>query len=117
MKANFSPSVFLTSLFPWHSCHIVEQVAGEVARECRNSVWQRVYHRTANMSLAEIRGYVRAQAKGFVDDEVERAIHRRHLKAKLRRRLIDASVDQLVVMVAHDVLASDPPVRTKALAA
>lgn len=117
MRPKFSTAGFLSVLFPWRNSHVVEQVAGEVARECRSSLWQRVYLRTANMSPAELRGYVRAQAAGFVGSEVEQAIRRRRLRIDLRSRLIDASVDQLVNMVAHDVLCGEPPARVRTMAA
>jgi hypothetical protein len=117
MSLNFSTARFLSFLLPWRTSHIVEQVAGEVARECRSGLWQRVYQRTANMSLAESRGYLRALAVGCVDNEVEQAICRRHLRTDLRSRLVDASVDQLINMVAHAVLTGEPPARVKTMAA
>jgi len=117
MSLKFSTTRLLSFLLPWHTSHVVEQVAGEVARECRSGLWQRVYRRTSNMSLAELRGYVRAQAAGFVGGEVDLAICRRHLGIDLRSRLIDASVDQLVNMAAHDVLSGETPAYAKTMAA
>jgi hypothetical protein len=70
-----------------------------------------------HMSIAEMRGYARAQAAGYVDDEVERALYRRHLKPSLRGRIADAAVEQLVGMLVHDFLSSIPPANTNTMAA
>src|SRR3990172_3432251 len=109
MRPKFPTSGFLRFLFPWHNVYLVEQVAGEVARECRAGLWRRVYRRSSNMSIAEIRGYVRAQAAGCVAGEVDQVLCRRSVKPALRSRVVDAVVDQLVNMVAHDVLSGAPP--------
>jgi hypothetical protein len=92
-------------------------VAGEVARECRVDLLRRVYSRTASMSLAEIRGYVRAQAAGYVEAEVDRAVRCGHLSRLLRSRVTDAAVDQLVCVVAHDAFIAESPMSPRTMAA
>jgi hypothetical protein len=67
------------------------------------------------MSIAEIRGYVRAYAAGCVRNEAEQTIHRRCLKSAVEKRIVDAAINQLVVMVARDALCGEPAAaRTKA---
>jgi hypothetical protein len=78
MFAHFN---FLQYLFPWRRTRFVEQVAGEVARQCHASLLRRVGQHLEDMSLAQIRGYVRAQARECVEEEVGRTLHRRHLIA------------------------------------
>jgi hypothetical protein len=107
----------LSSLSSWHNAHVVEQMAGEVARQCGARLGGQVYQRTENMSIAEIRGYVSAIAAGCVGGEVDRAISGRRLKPAMRSRVADAAVDQLVRMVAHDVLAFEPQARARTMAA
>ena len=117
MRLKSPANSILRLLFPWHGFHSVEQVAGEVARQCRASLLRRVYQRTVNMSVAEIRGYVRAQAAGYVGDEVDQVLCRRRLKPALRNRVADAAINQLVGMIAHDVLSGEPSASTRPLAA
>jgi hypothetical protein len=77
----FAHSNLLEYLLPWRRTRFVEQVAGEVARQCHASLWRRVGRHLGDMSLAQIRGYVRAQALECVEEEVGRTLHRRHLIA------------------------------------
>ena len=117
MRSVFSTNYLLALLFPWYHALLVTQVAGEVARQCRASLSQRVVPRTAGMSIAEIRGYVRAHAAGCVRNEVERTGHRRCLRSAVEKRVVDAAVDQLVVMVARDVFCGEPSAATRTMAA
>ena len=117
MRMKFPTTSFFRLLFPWRHVPLVEQAAGEVARQCRSRLWGRVCRRTANMSIAEIRGYVRAQAAGCVAGEVDYVLCHRCLKPALRNRVVDAAVDQLVSMVARDILSREPPANTKTMAA
>ena len=119
MNPKLPTAGFLKLLFPWHSIHLVEQVASEVAQQCRAGLWRRVYRRTADMSIAQVRGYTRAQAAGCVGGEVDRTLHERRLNLKpaLRDRVVQSAIDQLVAMVVHDVLSNQLPTSTKTIAA
>jgi len=108
---------FLRVLFPWYDAYLVTQVAGEVARECRADLWNRVQMRLANMSIAEVRGYIRAYAVGCVGLEVRQAASRRNLRQGLWSRIEKAAVDQLVGMIARDVLSGELSYSQKSLAA
>jgi hypothetical protein len=69
------------------------------------------------MSIAEIRGYARAQAAGCVGTEVEQVFRYRRLKTALQNRVTDAAVDQLVSLIVHDVLSEPPMVIARTMAA
>ena len=101
----------------WQNVQTVEQAAGEVARQCRDMVWQRIYPRTAEMSIAQIRGYIRAQAATVVDGEVDLMSHRRHLAPSLRAEIRETALALLVGGVIHDVLSEELPAGTRTLAA
>ena len=105
------------AMLPWHNAVLAEQLAGEVARECRANLGQLVHHRTSDMSIAETRGYVRAQSAGYVADEVNHILCQRHVKPALRKRIADMAVDQLVGMVVRDVLCEDVSGRARSMAA
>ena len=117
MKPMLTANGLLGILFPWHNGGLVKQVAGEVARQCRAGLWRRVYPHAANMSIAQIRGYVRSHAAGCVDEEVSCSLSRRRLNPALHRRVTDAAVDQLILMLAHDILCGQLPVYTRPMAA
>ena len=57
------------------------------------------------MSLAELRGYARAQAAGLVAAEADRVLGRRHLRPPMRDRVLAAGVDQVVNMAVRDALS------------
>jgi len=69
------------------------------------------------MSVAEVRGYVRAQAAGCVATEVEQVLARRHLKPRLRAQVAASALDQLIGMVVHDVLSEQAPSEASTMAA
>jgi hypothetical protein len=69
------------------------------------------------MSMAELRGYVRAQAAVWIDGEIEHLSTRGALKPALRARVTDTAVNQLISMVAHDVLSGLSPADVRNMAA
>jgi len=69
------------------------------------------------MSIAVVRGYVRAQAAGCVATEVEQALARRNLKPRLRTQVAASALDQLIGMVVHDVLSEQAPREVSMIAA
>jgi hypothetical protein len=117
MRMMLSINRLLTSVFPWHDTPLVKSVAGEVARQCRDGLCQRVCRRAADMSIAEIRGYARAHAAEYVRDEVEQALRHRRVRLELRSRIAEAAVDQLVGMVARDMLTGQTMATTRTMAA
>jgi len=111
------PMVFPGYWLPWQKSRLVEQVAGEVARQCRASLWQRMCQKTITMSVSEIKGYVRARAAGFVGNEVDLACMRRRLSAKLRSQVLASAIEQLTTMVIRDVLSDPIPGDIRTMAA
>jgi hypothetical protein len=106
-----------TLLFPWLRARLVEQAGGEVARECRAELWQRVHRQVASMSVPEIRGYVRAHAAGIAAAQVEEVLSRRSLKPSLGTRVLASGIDQLVNLTIRDALIGEPPAEARPLAA
>jgi hypothetical protein len=104
MMTDFSIPRFLQHIFPWQKARLVEQTAGEVARQCREGLWRRIAGRTSMMSASEIRGYVRARAVGFVGEEVGQTLARHQLSSGLGPQVTASALDQLIAMVIHDVL-------------
>lgn len=104
-------------LFPWTRTRVVEQAGGEVARECRAELWQRVHRQVAFMSVSEIRGYVRAHAAGVAAPQVEGVLHRRSLTPTLSARVLAAGIDQLVTLTIRDALMGEPIAEARPLAA
>jgi hypothetical protein len=117
MNPTAPSHTFLTLLFSWSKARLIEQVGGEVARECHNQLWQRVRRQVAGMSVSEIRGYVRAHAAGIAAAEVEEVLDRRSLKSAMGARVLASSVDQLVSMAVRDALAEESSADARTLAA
>jgi hypothetical protein len=118
MNLNSSTANVLSFLFPWQRTRlVVEQMGGEVARECRADFWRRLSRRVVGMSVAEVRGYARALAEGAVVAEVDHVIERRRLTLALRDRVVASGVDQLVSLAVRDALSEESPVSARPLAA
>ncbi len=111
MDSTCLPENLLAVLFPWRRERLVAQTGDELARQCRADLWRRLCRRGGGMSLAELRGYARAQAAGLVATEADRVLGRRHFQPLMRDRVLAAGVDQVVNMAVRDVL-SGPPVDT-----
>jgi hypothetical protein len=115
---TIAPSSYLLAfLLPWRRTRLVEQAGGEVARECRADLWQRVRRPVAGMSVPELRGYVRAHAVGIAATHVEQVLGRRSLNSALQVRVLASSVDQLVSMAVRDALTEESPGEARNLAA
>jgi hypothetical protein len=116
MKPSWFDRV-LDAAFQWIDMPLVRQAAGEVARECRVAVCNHVYGPTRGMSRAQVRGYVRAAAPGFVVGEVDAVLNRRRVGLYLRRQVAVESVEQLIDMVVDDVFRAHPKHTVRAKAA
>lgn len=110
-------SRFLASVWPQFRFRLIEQVGGEVARECRASLWQTVRHQVARMSIPEARGYIRAQAAWIADRMVGPSLDHYALKADLRAEVLASGVDQLVAMVVRDAIGEAVAPARKRMAA
>ncbi len=104
MNSIYLPESVLR-LFPWRRRRLVAQMGGELARQCRADLWHRVCGLACGMSLAELRGYARAQAAALVAAEAEDALGRCRLRQPLRERVVAAGVDQAVSMAVRDARA------------
>jgi hypothetical protein len=109
---NLTVERWLDLVFPWHRARLVERVGGEVARQCREDLWRRVYRHLSGMSAAEVRGYVRAYATEIVMAETEWALHRHRLGPAYRAAVIESGIEQIVAMVVRDALRLVPPAQT-----
>ena len=117
MNLTKLPNSLCMVLFPWSRARLVDQAGGEVARQCRAELWQRVHRQVAGMSVPEIRGYVRAHAAGIAAAQVEEVLSRRSLKPTLGTRVLASGVDQLVSMTIRDALIGEPSAEARPLAA
>ena len=117
MNLTRLPKSLCALLSPWSKARLVDQAGGEVARQCRAEVWQRVHRQVAGMSVPEIRGYVRAHAAGIAVAQVEEVLSRRSLRPTLGPRVLASGVDQLVSMTIRDALIGEPASEARPLAA
>ena len=101
-----SPKRLFHSLLRRQNDVLVEQLAGQIAQQCRPAVWECVQQKALGMSLPMARGYIHAFATGFVVAEVELAQSHAALPSDLRERVIDTASARLVEMVVDDLLAA-----------
>jgi hypothetical protein len=104
-------------LVQWLEAPIIRQTAGEVARECREPLWEHVHGRIGGMTPAQARGYIRAIAPDFVCDEVDAVLSRRRASVYVRPRVIDQAVEGLLDLLADDILFAQRPRNAARLAA
>jgi hypothetical protein len=113
---NRIAATFLKFVSSKHRNRLIEQAAGEVARQCRDDLWKRLWHKTSGMSAAEIRGYARAQASMIVEECIDPILAGRSILHSQRARVVASSIDQLVAMAVRDAL-SDQMVMARPMAA
>ncbi len=106
MNTRIFPASLLACLFS-HGRRRVEQIGGEVARQCRVALWRRVSHAAFGMSVAELRGYARAQAGDLAAAEVEISLGRHRLRESVREPILMAGIEQLVELIVHDAVAEE----------
>ena len=117
MNSFATPNALLSLVWPSYRTRLIDQVGGEVARECQADLWQCIRRRILGMSIPEIRGYARAHAVVFVAAQVDEVLERRSLRPALRARVAASAVDQLVSMTVRDALCDESPAEPRLLAA
>jgi hypothetical protein len=117
MSTTAVANAVLPFLVPGYRSRLIEQAGGEIARECRADLWNRVRQQTIGMSIPEIRGYVRAHAAGIAESQIDLVLDRRSLRASLRTHVLASSIDQLVGMAVRDALSDEMPADARLMAA
>jgi hypothetical protein len=117
MHPTFTFRHVIGLLFPWRNARLVEQAAGEVARQCQSDLWRLVCRHLGRLSIAEIRGYVRARAGDCVEAEVDSVLTRRQLEPSLRARVLASAIDQLILMTVRNLLSQESIAVPQSLAA
>lgn len=102
-RPGFSSEGILDRLFAWLDISLIEQAAGELARECRSTVWEATNDKACGMSRDEARGYIRAFAPEFLVREVDLVLQRRRVRESLRQRILVEATNQLVELVVKDI--------------
>lgn len=106
----------LALLFSGHRKRLIDQLAGEAARDCRGQLWRGICRQIRSMTPSEIRGYARALAAGLIEETVEHVLERWNADTSLRDQVVASGIEQLMVMAVRDAL-SDPFVDEERLAA
>ena len=93
----------LGSLFRWFHTPLIRQTGGEVARECHAALWDHTFARTRDMTAAQVRGYLRAIAPGFIAREIDAVLGRRRVRGSLRPQVLASAVQQVTELIVADV--------------
>jgi hypothetical protein len=94
----------LGGLFRWFHAPLIRQTGGEVARECHAALWDHAFARAQDMTPAQVRGYIRAIAPGFITREIDAVLGRRRVRWSLRSQVLDAAIDQITELIVDDVV-------------
>jgi hypothetical protein len=100
---NTSASLF-ARLFSRRHSRRIEQLGGEIARQCRVVLWRRVSRAAFEISAAELRGYARAMAGDLVAAETELSLKRHRLRESWREEAQAAGIEQLIELIVHDAV-------------
>lgn len=117
MNLDSTAAGWISFLLPWQHNRLVEQLGGEVARECHADLWKCVRPHVMGMDVAETRGYVRARAEEFVVTSVDHVFERRRPNDSLRPRVVALAVEQIIHWVVRDALSDNSPVEARPMAA
>lgn len=95
----------------------LNELAEEIAHDCRHTVWQRVGAAVVDMPSNQARGYARARCAGMVRRKVEEASRQRRRatpawQQKLTARATDAVVR--LVLAQRQAIPAAVPVRRAA---
>jgi len=117
MNSRIFPASLLSCLFFYRRSRRIEQIGGEIARQCRVALWRRVSGLAFDMSTAELRGYARAQAGDLAAAEAEISLARHRLRDSFREPILVAGIEQLVELIVHDAVGEQSWNASRPLAA
>ncbi|MBC8352345.1 MAG: hypothetical protein H8E66_10175 [Planctomycetes bacterium] len=80
----------------WTSHTSLPEIAGEVADQCLEAVWQRVQHQVSTLSTAEARGYIRARGVAVVQPRLASASTEHDVLEQLRPQLYFLTVEAVI---------------------
>jgi len=102
------PDGLLDWLFNWLDTSLIQQTAGELARECHSEIWEKLGDDLGLMTPAKAREYVQEFALEAVNAEVKAIMQRHRVRAVLQPQVVSHAVEQLVELVVKDVARLRP---------
>lgn len=95
----------------------LEELAGNIAEDCRSAVGERVRHQMESMSEAEARGYIRARTADLVESQAKARSAQHRLPPPLRGRIMMLATERVVAGVLEDITRSESPLARRQWAA
>ncbi len=74
----------------------VEQVAQQIAWQCRYIVCSRVGQKTVGMGPDQVKGYVRAHAASVAKAKADTVLQKHHVHSRLRPEVVDRATQLLI---------------------
>ena len=91
----------------WRPSDRLAEIATQIAGRSQDAVAERVSGRTAGMSAAERRGYIRARSAAVIHREVDKTmLQQPHLQADDRTALLQMATETVVTAVACETAAA-----------
>jgi hypothetical protein len=91
------------SMFDFRRNRLVQELAGNIAKACRSAACDRVLGKTAGMSLAETRGYIRARSADLIETHANTRTLPVRLDSRARQRVLMLATQRLVEGVILDM--------------
>jgi hypothetical protein len=95
----------------------LEELAGNIAAECRSAAGDRVRVPAKAMSEAEARGYIRARTADLVESQAKVRSAQHPLPPPLRRKIVMLATERVVAGVLEDIARSEAPLTRRQWAA
>jgi hypothetical protein len=107
---------FLIDLLPsWFTTHKNETIAGDIARQCRTVLVQRIVHKSKSHALSQMRGYIRAYSTNCVKSAITQRPELKNLSSAQVSKIIFLAKESLIEMVVREA-RSMPPTYTADIA-
>jgi hypothetical protein len=81
----------------------LEELAGNIADDCRLAAGDRVRVKAEAMSESQARGYIRARAADLIETQTKAWSAQHRLDPPIRRRVVMLAADQVVAGVLEDI--------------
>jgi len=100
----------INQLFSWRTTQKIENLAVDIARQCRSRVTQQVISKSKTLPPEQLRGYVRAYATGCLESVAKQRVNTEQLNPCQISKVILQAKEFLIEMVIRDMQSMPPAV-------
>jgi len=94
---------WINLLFARHTKQKIENLAGDIARQCRTSITQRVIRKSKILPPDQMRGYIRAYVTCCLESVIKQRNDTKHLNPSQISKVILQAKELVIEMVLRDM--------------